>query len=386
MTLKALSKTELFKPAWKQLDDPTENEHLPGTQAMRVFHPMAGVHVDNPYSGEPEVLVGGLEQGIATVKTYQPGTDKYSRNFIETALLRNGAANNLPNVNPGMGSAGDLLIIAGGTRGPDNSSGPGQGADKKVLVMDANTKQVERLPDMPHGRALPVVTASPDGRYVLVGGGYGVENVGANQAVPTHKMVEVFDRKKGEWVDVASTFPGLESLPVPRFAGAAVWVQDKGLDRIFFIGGSQQWQGLETSEPTKQIDVYDVCSKCWYQSELTTPRLLPGVATRILEDGKPQIVIAGGGTGLLPARTDPQIYSSELLDPRELTRGFGQHLPVQPALSMSLPTSNHSRTIDWSSTALVMKSARPSACKGADAVTMAYHFGFSRAYGAKLGE
>jgi hypothetical protein len=384
MTQKALTKTELFKPSWKRLDDPTENEHLPGTQAMRVFHPMAGVYVDNPYSAEPEILIGGLEQGIATVKTYQPSVDQYSRNFIETAFLRNGTTNNLPNLNPGMGAAAGLLFIAGGTRSPDGSSGAGFGADKKVMFMDAVTKSVERLPDMKHGRALPLVTASPDGRYVLVAGGYGVESVNANVASPTHKMIEIFDRQKGEWIDVACTFPGLEDLPVPRFAGSAVWVQEKGVDRIFFIGGSQQYQGLENSEPTKRVDVYDAGAKCWHEAELTTPRLLPGVALRVLDDGKPQVVIAGGGTGLLPARADPQIYSSELIDPIELTRGMGQHLPAQPALSMSLPTTTHGRSIDWSSTALVFKNARPSPCKGVDAVSMAYHFGFSRAYGAAL--
>lgn len=385
MNLKAPTKTELFKPKWNKLDDPSENEHLPGSQAMHVFHPMAGVAVDNRYSDETEILLGGLEQGIATVKTYQPSVDRYSRNFIETAFLQNGAGNGArPNVNPGMGAAAGLLLIAGGTREPDGSMGAGQGASRRVLIMDAEAKEVEKLPDMNHGRALPLVTASPDGRYVLVAGGYGVEGIGGNQPATTRSMIEIFDRKAGEWIDVSSCFPGLDELPVPRFAGTAVWVQEKGVDRIFFIGGAQEWRTLERSEPIRRVDIYDAKDKCWREMDLTTPRLLPGAALRTLDDGKPQIVVGGGGTGLIPARPDPQIYSTELFDPVALTKSFGQSLPVQTALSLSAPSNTSLRSIDWSSTALVMKNARPSECKGTDAVSMAYYFGFSRAYGAKL--
>lgn len=387
MTLSAPTKTQLFKPQWKRLDDPTENEHLPGSRAMHVFHPMAGVAVENRYADETEILLGGLEQGVATVKTYQPSVDRYSRNFIETAFLQNGSGNGTrPNLNPGMGAAAGLLLIAGGTREPDGATGAGHGASRRVLIMDAETKEVEKLPDMAHGRALPLVTASPDGRYVLVAGGYGVEGIGHNQPVTTRSMVEIFDRKAGEWIDVSSCFPGLDELPVPRFAGAAVWVQEKGIDRIFFIGGAEQWRTLENSEPTRRVDVYDAKSKCWHELALTTPRLLPGAAQRTLDDGTPQIVVGGGGTGLIPARPDPQIYSTELFDPVTLKRSIGQHLPVQTALSLSGPNSNSQRAIDWSSTALVFHHARPSDCKGADAVKTAYYFGFSRAYGAPLGE
>lgn len=376
-----------FRPKWDSIRSPSENVHLNGTQAQRVFSPATGVHVDNELLGEPEILLGGWENGRAAVKVYQPETDRYSRAFIPQAAMSAKRHNNVRSyLYQGMGADGGILAIAGGAENGEGSLDIGKQPSKRVVLMDAKTKKVSTLPDMKEGRVSPIVTASPDGQYVLVAGGYARPE---GSYMKQLKTVEIYDRKAGEWIDVEAKFPGLGELPVARFGGSAVWLQsDNGKhNQIVIAGGSSNWQGsMARSEPTQQIDMYsDGCKASWSASEMVTPRMLPALAKRELGDGCQQVVIAGGGTGVTSysAQVDPQIYSVELLDPKTGNISFGQHLPEQPGIRTGAEGARGA--VDWGGNALVFVAGRKSPCAAADATTSGFLFGFSRAFQGKLG-
>lgn len=381
-----------FKPSWKEIKDPSENKELSGTIAQRIFSPMSGVFVDNPYSGEKEVMVGGLEDQAIAVKIYQDGVDKYSRAYLPDAATttKNGYGHPTRAFHQGVGKAGGMLIIAGGTPNRDGSSTVGADAINRVFTIDAATKKVEALPEMSTPRAAPIVSASPDGRYFVVAGGMNRGHT-HNEWPKLQDVIEIYDTKSKQWIDVEQKFPGLSKLPAARFGGSAVWVEDAGVERLVFVGGSTgtaqgAFGGFEASPPTQRIDVYDFKECKWIEAELPTPRMYPGVDTRKLPDRRCEIVVAGGGTGVNGgAPVDPQIYSVERIDPVTLGVSFGQHVPEQPAVKLA---GNGSR--DWSANALVFATGFGSGTKQTSmqkTSEMSFFFGFSKAFkGAALEE
>ena len=287
----------------------------------------------------------------------------------------------------------------------------GKEPSKRVVIMDAKTKKTEELPEMKEGRVSPIVTVSPDARYVLVAGGYGRPDGGY---VNNMKSVEVYDRNEQKWIDVASRFPGLSNLPAPRFGGSAAWLKGKdGADQIVFAGGSDTWGGsLGGSEPTPRIDMYTCKAPGkgkgqgqgqiqqqdqdqgqgpgpsvkggWQEGELVTPRMQPAIAKRALPDGSEQVVIAGGGTGQTSysGTVDPQIYAVEMFNPKTCAVSLGQHLPEQPGIRTG---TNNRGAVDWGANALIFAAGRPEGCAAASAATTGYLFGFSTAFKAGFG-
>jgi hypothetical protein len=370
-----------FKPSWKDIKEPSENKELEGTQAQRLFSPMAGVFVKNPYSGEDEVMIGGWEDRAASVKIYQAGPDKYSRAFLPESVTMTSTQHGhvLRNLHQGMGRTSEQVIVAGGTPYADQTSQAGCDPSSKIFTIDAKTKKVDALPDMPTGRAAGLVGASPDGRYLLVAGG--VRRPNYNEWAQISDAIEVYDTKSREWIDVDSKFPGLSKMPASRFGGNAVWVKDEKMERLFLVGGSSgnaqgQFVGFEGSPPTQRVDVYDFKTCQWLATEIPTPRMYPGVDARKLPDGQVEVVVAGGGTGQ-PANVpvDPQLYAVERINPYSLDVSFGQHVPEQPAIK----TGNHGAR-DWSANALVFATGFGSGKTACEKATdMAFFFGFSRA-------
>lgn len=375
-----------FKPKWTEIKSPSENKELTGTPAQRLFSPIAGTHIQNPNSGEQEIALGGYERESASIKIYQPDEDRYSRAYIPPALLQttDNYGHQRTTFYQGIGTTPTGLVVAGGTPFGRGSMDVINNSSKKVFTFDAATKKVEELPNMEYARSAPIAGSSPDGRFLVVAGGLQRDN---NKSLGPTDHVEIYDREKGEWIDVEKTFPGLETLPEGRFGGSMVWFEDKGVKKLFFLGGStmedHQWRGVEESAPTQKIHVYDFNACKWSEAELPTPRMFPGVAQRALPDGTKEIVIAGGGTGTpLQGSTDPQIYSVEVLDPYNHAVSFGAHLPEQIAIK-----TGNTEARDWSPTALVFTAGtvKSNPCTALDTSLLGYYFGFSKAYaGAPL--
>jgi hypothetical protein len=375
----AKASPKAWKPKWLPMKAPSENTHLIGTQAQRVFFPMAAVRITNHLRDEghtaKDIIVAGHENNVATIKLYQESTDRYTRLDIPPELLRESNIHGaqVAMTFQGIGTSGKHVIVAGGSQNHN-----GYGATKKLFMIDGQSKRVTKLPELGTARALPMVGSSPNGRYIVVAGG--IEWTGRQGEAS--KALEVIDRVTGQHVDLATKFPGLASgLPDGRFAGSISWVQQDGVDRIFFIGGAAVYnnQGIPlASEPTKAIHYYDVLTQSWGHMELPTPRMGAAVALRHLGHGEQEIVVAGGGTGTHMARpVDPQIYAVERINPQTLGVKFGENLPEQHGF-YTTRSERQNGAIDWAPNAMVLTHGKQA---GAGKVTVgARLFGFANAY------
>ncbi len=422
-----------WKPNWKKGAGPSENTQL--TTAVHIFEPIDGVFHHNGNSGQSEIFLGGYENGTASLKVYQPDTQRYTRVTLDEALTndRSGALLH----QQGIGAVGKKLVIAGGslTWGQSRNSFTGS---KRIFQVSsrvngragtATQTKLERMemPDLELGRTMPLVGGSPAGTELMVafgvtkymeqgqrefGNGANITIIGAvpdekgslhvpidktpvtdakgnykrdsrGELSTTEKMrpvIEMYevDGATGKYVamkNVEQRYPGLISkAPVGRYGGHIQWVKTKyktvdehgvehehKLERIFFIGGSKSNQLSEfdsdllvSAVPTSDIDFYDVHAKTWGKIEMPTPRMVPGVAVRIDEHGRPLIDIAGGKTGRnAVVRKDPQLNSLETLDPVTLKWVGGNTLPQPEAVAISNNTA-----IDMSGSVLLHRPGR----------------------------
>jgi len=342
------------------------------------------VRITNHLHDEPgvqEILVAGHESNIASIKLYQESNDRYTRIDIPSPLLSEVSPQELGGQPftvglQGLGTSGKNVVVAGGSA---TSHMNGYMPSKKVFMVNAQTKQITVLPDLVTPRAAPMIGSSANGRYIVIAGGV----VFGGRSQQSSKAIEVIDRVTKQHVDLAAKYPGLaEGLPEGRFSGSVVWVQEKGVDRIFFIGGATSFtrQGaVSAQEPTKAVHFYDVTAQKWGEMELPTPRMGAAIAIRHLPGGQQEIVVAGGGTGTTQSRPlDPQIYAVERIDPKALTVKFGESVPEQAGLYVT-NTERSQTAMDWSSNAMVLLHGK--AKTKADRVTTgARFFGFSNAY------
>jgi hypothetical protein len=367
-----------WKPKWLSMKAPSENTHLVNTQAQRMFTPLTAVRITNHLRDEgseaKEILVGGFEGNAASLKLYQEGNDRYTRVTIPNEFLTQKFNNQDQAIlMQGMGTAGKKVVLAGGAAGTN-----GYQPANKLYMLDAQSKRVTALPDLKEARTAPLVGSSPNGRYIVVAGGYRYQQRGPEMI----KSVEIVDRVSKQHVDMAEEFPGLvDGMPEGRFAGSIAWVQEPGVNRIFFIGGTNQVgqtnQPFE-QRPTSTVDFYDVNTQKWGKMELPTPRIGPAVAVRHLGDGRQEIVVAGGGTGTNMVRpVDPQVYAVERIDPKNLTVKFGENLPEQTGLYTYTNHGDRGTAMEWAPNAMVITNGKES---GKRISLGARFFGFANAY------
>ena len=366
-----------WKPNWKPMKAPSENTHLVGTSAQRIFSPMAAVRITNHLRDEgsaaKEILVAGHETSdrqanVVTIKLYQESTDRYTRVNIPPDLLSelvetHAGTHREPITHQGVGTSGKKIVVAGGS-----FEASGHGPARGVFMIDGQTKKVKKLPDLKTPRSLPMVGSSPNGRYVIVAGGVTYDLRSSNNMSNASTAIDVIDRVTGQHVDLAAKFPGLaKGLPNGRFAGSIAWVQEPGVNRIFFIGGSsatfttrfQPRSGPLAQQPMKQIDFYDVNTDSWGSLELPTPRMGAAVAIRQMGHGKTEIVVAGGGTGTTASQpVDPQIYAVERIDPKSLTVKFGENVPEQRGVYTRKTDRDEAVATEWTPNAMVLTNGR----------------------------
>jgi hypothetical protein len=206
----------------------------------------------------------------------------------------------------GIGRSGKRMIVAGGTGiGYPNGAVP----SAKVFLLDPRTHKVVALPDLQTPRALPLVGASPNGRYVVVAGGYAL----THELSQASSVIEMIDQHTGEHVDLLKRYPGLANgLPSTRFAGSVAWVEERDFERIFFIGGSSSFTdgtaGPLGQRPARSLDYYDVRTQGWGTLELSGAYVGGEIALRRLPNGRQEIIVDG----------------RERIDPRTLTVRVGR--------------------------------------------------------------
>ncbi len=398
-----------LRTTWRQTESLTENTHIP--DATRVIDPRGiTVHERKRLGGDQVALVGGWEGEHAAAFEYQLATKSTSRIPLppEAMMIRARTNRGAERSYPGIGAGAGQLAIVGGSASVFGSADVYAQLNDEVFIVDGDTHQARAIDGLEEPRAASAVTFSPDGRYLLVAGGFGArpETRYHNNRRPyeVHHQkpldsVEVYDLDNGCWVDVAETFPGLEKMPAPRIGGSVCWVQDDHGDRIVFAGGTAEVRGntFATSFPEGEIFTYASSRKCngtWTKTP-GTPRLFPGMAAHKLADGCTQVIIGGGGTGFEPRegrpRVDPQLYSVDLLNPHtgDLTAGY--NLPRQPAVATSSVRDRTPATfVEWGGTAVAVYQTACDAGTaeqgqaGANAVKHALTFGFSKGYAGIL--
>lgn len=233
-----------------------------------------------------------------------------------------------------------------------------------------------------------MVGASPDGRYVVIAGGM-VRQYGEGEwAKPgwgaASKAIEIYDRETGRHIELPGALQN--GLPHARFGGSVVWVQDqeRGIDRIFFIGGSSAPSATTVleNEANRHIDVFDLRrggNGEWLSSELRSARMGPGAAVQHLPGGEQRIVVAGGTTGTGPGVNvrARQLTTVETIDPLTLEARLElRPLPPQRALSVA----SRDPIVQASHTALVL--GHHAHDDGRLETSSAHVFGFSQGYSA----